>query len=348
MATKPTGPSGATIYSVADRAGVSIATVSRVLQGSPLVSERTRSQGAGRRRRAQLRPPRRRAQPRRPPARGPRPGAARARPVPTTPSCSWASSPAPPTLGQSVVLMLADDKPDLARGGPQARHPRRRHRACSARPPSPTRPCGRCRARKPVVLIAGDAAYAASTPSPRRTPTAPDEITAHVLRPRPHARSSSSVTPTSAPTSASRYAGFVAAHAERGLTARRAGAHRVARGGRHGIRPDRCSPARSPPTPSSAPTTSWPSPSCSALQDGGRRVPEDVAVVGWDDVMTARYVVPGLTTVRQPVARAGRPGRRPPAPPGHRRRRRRRGADRPDPAGPPASCGCPPAAARSP
>ena len=30
---------GATIYSVADRAGVSIATVSRVLQGSPVVSD---------------------------------------------------------------------------------------------------------------------------------------------------------------------------------------------------------------------------------------------------------------------------------------------------------------------
>jgi LacI family transcriptional regulator len=41
------------------------------------------------------------------------------------------------------------------------------------------------------------------------------------------------------------------------------------------------------------------------LREGGRVVPDDVAVVGWDDVMTARYVVPGLTTVRQPVRELG-------------------------------------------
>jgi LacI family transcriptional regulator len=41
MAVTDDARRGATIYSVADRAGVSIATVSRVLQGSPVVSERT-------------------------------------------------------------------------------------------------------------------------------------------------------------------------------------------------------------------------------------------------------------------------------------------------------------------
>ena len=41
------------------------------------------------------------------------------------------------------------------------------------------------------------------------------------------------------------------------------------------------------------------------LVDGGVDVPGDVAVVGWDDVMTARYVRPGLTTVRQPVHELG-------------------------------------------
>jgi LacI family transcriptional regulator len=41
------------------------------------------------------------------------------------------------------------------------------------------------------------------------------------------------------------------------------------------------------------------------LQDLGVDVPGDVAVVGWDDVIAARYVRPALTTVAQPVAEIG-------------------------------------------
>ena len=43
-----------------------------------------------------------------------------------------------------------------------------------------------------------------------------------------------------------------------------------------------------------------------ALQYSGIRVPDDIAIVGWDDVMTARYVSPSLTTVRQPLLELGR------------------------------------------
>jgi DNA-binding LacI/PurR family transcriptional regulator len=43
-----------------------------------------------------------------------------------------------------------------------------------------------------------------------------------------------------------------------------------------------------------------------ALQQAGKRVPEDIAVVGFDDVHFYRYMLPPLTTVRAPVEQAGR------------------------------------------
>jgi DNA-binding LacI/PurR family transcriptional regulator len=43
-----------------------------------------------------------------------------------------------------------------------------------------------------------------------------------------------------------------------------------------------------------------------ALRRAGKRVPEDIAVVGFDDVHLADYLMPPLTTVRAPVEQAGR------------------------------------------
>jgi len=40
-----------------------------------------------------------------------------------------------------------------------------------------------------------------------------------------------------------------------------------------------------------------------ALGDAGLRVPHDVSVVGYDDVMVASQTNPPLTTIRQDVAR---------------------------------------------
>lgn len=42
-----------------------------------------------------------------------------------------------------------------------------------------------------------------------------------------------------------------------------------------------------------------------AIREQGLRVPEDIAVVGFDDVPLASYVVPTLTTVRQPIYEMG-------------------------------------------
>ena len=43
-----------------------------------------------------------------------------------------------------------------------------------------------------------------------------------------------------------------------------------------------------------------------ALRRAGTRVPDDVSVVGFDDILIARAMDPPLTTVAQPVAELGR------------------------------------------
>jgi len=42
-----------------------------------------------------------------------------------------------------------------------------------------------------------------------------------------------------------------------------------------------------------------------ALRGHGRRIPDDVAVVGYDDIVVARHYHPALTTIRQPVINGG-------------------------------------------
>jgi DNA-binding LacI/PurR family transcriptional regulator len=42
-----------------------------------------------------------------------------------------------------------------------------------------------------------------------------------------------------------------------------------------------------------------------AIREAGLRVPEDISVVGFDDIPGAAFSEPGLTTVRQPLVRMG-------------------------------------------
>jgi DNA-binding LacI/PurR family transcriptional regulator len=43
-----------------------------------------------------------------------------------------------------------------------------------------------------------------------------------------------------------------------------------------------------------------------AFQEAGRRIPDDISVVGFDDVALSQFSIPTLTTVRQPLLKMGR------------------------------------------
>jgi DNA-binding LacI/PurR family transcriptional regulator len=45
-----------------------------------------------------------------------------------------------------------------------------------------------------------------------------------------------------------------------------------------------------------------------ALHEAGLRVPDDVSVIGFDDVLSAPFGIPSLTTIRQPLREMGRMG----------------------------------------
>jgi LacI family transcriptional regulator len=295
MAVNGDARRGATIYSVADQAGVSIATVSRVLQGSSAVSEGTRRKVLDAVAALDYLPS----------------GAARSLAVrhhdiyglvlPELSGPYYADllvgfETRAADLAQSVMLVLADTKEDRDLA---VRTLATRVDGIAVHGVDPAH-LGN--SGKPVVVIAGHAragieAIAAENVNGARL------LTEHLLE---HGRTNLRFVgdPDTAPDLLERYEGFTAAHRERGLTPTEpvraefrerdgsAVAERLLAG-------DFTADALVCGNDEIALAV------MSRLTDGGVAVPEDVAVVGWDDVMTSRYVRPGLTTVRQPVQELG-------------------------------------------
>ena len=297
--TSSSGPR-ATIYSVAERAGVSIATVSRVLQGGPGVAAATREKVLAAADDLGYLPL----------------GAARSLAVqhheahglvlpelsgPYYSELLMGFEARAAELGQSVVLVLADSRPDLAWAVRQlaTRVDGIAALGATAMPPDVARAL---HGRKPVVIIAGDPQEGIESIVAENRESA-EALTSHVLD---HDRTRLLFVgdPDGAPDTRDRYAGFVAAHTSRGLEARdpvripfreRDGERFAARFLAGGHEADALVCANDELALSIM----------ARLLDAGVDVPSEVVVVGWDDVMTARYVRPGLTTVRQPVQDLG-------------------------------------------
>jgi LacI family transcriptional regulator len=155
---------------------------------------------------------------------------------------------------------------------------------------------------KPVVLIAGDPRPDLEAVRSENTHSA-HEITAHVLGHGPR-RVLFVGDPDSGPDVRDRYAGFVAAHED----AHRRALAPVRTGLREGDGSDLADLLLDGSVEADALVCANDELALAImkrLREGGKNVPRDVAVVGWDDVMTARYVEPALTTVRQPVRELG-------------------------------------------
>lgn len=285
----------ATIYAVADLANVSIATVSRVLQGSTVVTEKTRQKVLDAVQALNYLPS----------------GAARSLAVrqhdtvglvlPELSGPYYAEllvgfETRAAELAQSVMLVIVGSKDDHGRAlrtlatrvdGMAVMGVDHVHLTAST---------------KPVVVIAGQARPGTEVITTENTQSA-HHLTQHLLD---HGRERLLFVgdPAAARDVHERHQGFVAAHRDRGLLPAEpliaafreregtAVAERILAGD---VRTDGlvCS------------NDELALAVMARLVDAGVDVPGDLAVVGWDDVMTARYVRPGLTTVRQPVQEVG-------------------------------------------
>ena len=209
--------------------------------------------------------------------------------------------------GQSVVITVTHGNPDPRRSRARSGRAGRRDRCPRQRYGPDDGPGTAARPNVPVVLIAHppvtgcDSVRSESAASAERLTDAGCSTTgaANLLFVGD---------PASSYDVSERYAGFAEAHELRGLTVPKPDRVAADRGGRAARSPKRCSQASTQPARRAGLRERR---ACAGRADQrcsrpGVDVPGDVVVTGWDDVMAARYVSPGLTTVRQPMTELGR------------------------------------------
>jgi len=285
----------ATIYSVAEAAGVSIATVSRVFQGTSTVAQGTRERVLSAADELNYMPL----------------GAARSLAVsrhellglvlpelggPYYSELLMGFESRASELGLGVIVVVTEGKPDPTRAIRQLMS--RVDAVAVLGSDLDDAGLAQLATAKPLLSLAGSPGGAVPSLAAENV-TSAQELTAHLLQ---HGRQSLLFLgdPDAGADIAGRYAGFSAAHEAHGLDVPEPvriglqesdgaafGAAYVV--GEHSADALVCA------------NDELALAVLTHLQDHGIAVPDDVAVVGWDDVMAARYVRPALTTVRQPV-----------------------------------------------
>jgi LacI family transcriptional regulator len=295
-------PGRATIYAVAEEAGVSIATVSRVLSSPDKVSQRTRDRVLAVIDRLHYVP-----------HGAARSLAARAHEAyglvlpelrgPYYAELLTGFESAAAERGASVVVLLTLDKPtaDVAVRRLAGRVDAMALMGGAKVDPSTVAAIG---SKVPVVQLAGADLDGVENYSTESTDSA-RELTEHLLVDHGRRQLLFVGSPADAPDVRRRYEGFVEAHAALGREAAPPVAADLSESAGQEI-------ARA----FVAGELSADGLVCAndelalavmhGLAQAGVDVPTDVAVTGWDDWMAARYVAPGLTTVRQPVRDLGR------------------------------------------
>lgn len=158
--------------------------------------------------------------------------------------------------------------------------------------------------RTPVVLLARPPI--AGLPAVRsENRDSASELTRHLIDVHGHTRLAFVGDPAASPDAEDRWQGFLDAHRAREVPAPAAAfaAPFDEQGGREGA--GAALDDSTPPTALVCASDEVAMGAYRALRDRGLTPGADVAVTGWDDIQLARFVSPALTTVRQPMRRLG-------------------------------------------